>query len=171
VARLRRGGFSSANPVVPENDPFSGVNVNDPAAPVGGDDLEPVDPSFAYFDEINRHDVAGRLGADDAHNIGEAFYLAVLVKIPRPVMVAVIVLLGASRERQRQDKSRQNQRRHAFECFFHPQGMSHIEAFNLLSSILIRRQAMFVHQRSLPSIMALLQDYGATVNSVHMPAP
>ena len=55
------------------------ANVNDPVAPVGGNDLEPVDPPAAFSDEINGNDVTGCPGADDADNIGEALYLAVLV--------------------------------------------------------------------------------------------
>ena len=56
----------------------AGVHIDDSAAAIGCNNLEPVDPSIGLADEIDRNNVAGGFGADNVQYIGKALDFAVL---------------------------------------------------------------------------------------------
>jgi hypothetical protein len=80
------------------DDAGPGIDVDNPASPVRVDDLQPIDPFVAEADKVDGNDIAGCLGANDIQDPGKALDFAVFVKVPRPVVIAVVVLVGSRRE-------------------------------------------------------------------------
>lgn len=92
-------------------------------------------------DEIDRNDIAGCFGANDVQDLGKAFDLALFIEVPRPVVIAVVILVGMRGQRLDQGESNQARYRQALQFGNHERGVSHTEAVNLLSTILSRQQA------------------------------
>ncbi|MEW6631297.1 MAG: hypothetical protein AB1440_10545 [Pseudomonadota bacterium] len=121
-------------PCAPHDDAGPGIDVDNLAVAIRVDDLQPVDPFVTEADEVDSNDIARSLGTHDIQNPGETLDFAVLVKIPRPVVIAVVILVGPRRERLSSRKPDESSHDKALEIDRHKRGISHIKAVNRLTA-------------------------------------
>ena len=113
--------------------------------------MKPIDPSAAHADEVDRDNIAGSPCADEPQDVRKPPYFSVLIKVSRPIVIVVLVLIGMGGDQHGQEKPGHTCTRQGDLKWFSWTRQSHAEAFNFLSVAVSQQQAKVPYREIIAS--------------------